>query len=237
MGTQSDKSSINISSGYHSDTATVYGGTSKPKELRSFKYERSEIPEKMIQDCNNASLLEGKTYFIFDTDISTTVFEHWKKSATKEEKREIIIDQIFRNDPMNQVYHIADETYFHELPSRFSYYDTETKESDRYKRYKIVTDFLNILGFVSDEMFNFGPEYDQSFILQIGEWRSKKSLIARVKPNLFISIQSGFTKSDGVKYIFDGFFSKSGILEALSKDTPEIIEIIRELKLNNLLNE
>lgn len=57
---------------------------------------------------------------------------------------------------------------FINLPSRFSYYDTETKLVGRYKRYQFVVDFFKKLGFKPSES-NFGPEFEQSFIFEMYE--------------------------------------------------------------------
>lgn len=116
------------------------------------------------------------------------------------------------------------------MPSRFSYYDTETKETDRYRKYKIVVDFLTKLGFTPNVEFNFGPEYDQSFLLKMNDI----SFIARVKPNIFLTIQEGFTDEGSPNNIFDGFFNRSKILDGF-KNYPEIFSIIRDIKLEQIL--
>ena len=72
------------------------------------------------------------------------------------------------------------------LPSRHSYYDTETKISDVYKRYDYVIKFISDLGFSPSE-WNLGREYEQNFHMCIdNDMVSRFNL--RIHPNLFIEI-------------------------------------------------
>jgi hypothetical protein len=197
----------------------------KSKEIGEFKYENSPISLDLINKCNSLSIEYGETYFIFDKSISNMIK---KREEKKKEKREILIDDIM--DDENEKYHIGTDIFFKEMPSRFSYYDTETKETNRYKKYNILVNFLNKIGFVSNTEFNFGPEYDQSFLLKIEE----KSFIARVKPNLFLSIQEGFYESGNPKIIFEKFFSRKGIIKSLSSYI-ELKSNLLDLKLEEIL--
>jgi hypothetical protein len=138
----------------------------------------------------------------------------------------MIVDDLLSED---DTYHIGSEMYFKELPSRFSYYDTETKEIDRYKKYKMMTDYIESLGFSPNIEFNFGPEYEQSYTLKIKDIQ----LIVRIRPNLFLTIQ--VWNELGVRLIYDAFFSRSKILQALKSEHEDFISIIRDLKLDIIL--
>ena len=199
------------------------GYQSKSMDVLDFIYERSEIPKDLIEECEKSSLEMGEIYFIFDNSVSNLIRSRYEDD--KSLKREMNIDEIIGYD---EKFHIGSESYFREMPSRFSYYDTETKECDRYKKYKIVTEFLKSLDFKPSE-FNLGPEYDQSFIFQ----HEDIHLILRLKPNLFLTIQDGFTDSFHPNNIFDGFFCKSKILNSVRERIPS--DLIRELKLNQIL--
>jgi hypothetical protein len=136
---------------------------------------------------------------------------------------------------------VGAEDNFNSLPSRFSYYDTETKLTCRYKRYDHVVDFFKKLKF-EPSISNVGPEFEQSYILEYKstddeDWFHHKFLV-RLKPNLFLSIDHQYSNSnEGFKMsIFNGFFSKSKILDILSLSTKGALDqIIRDIKLTYLL--
>ena len=216
MATQSN---IVVKSGYQS----------KSKEVSDFTYENKEIPQSLIDECEKRFIDSGEIHFIFDNTVSNIIKNRYDSKA---EKREILIDDLLDDSYTTSLnFHIGSELYFREMPSRFSYYDTETKETCRYKKYKILTNFLDTLGFSPLSEFNFGPEYDQSYTLLT----SGKNIIIRVKPNLFLSIQSGFTDDYHQRIIFDGFFSRSKIMESLKNELPNFTEVIRDIKLNTIL--
>ncbi len=48
-----------------------------------FIYEKEEIPQELIDRCEDASKLTGETYFIFDGKITTKVVSN---SSSREEK-------------------------------------------------------------------------------------------------------------------------------------------------------
>lgn len=200
-----------------------------PKEVLDFLYESSDVPQSLIDECERLSLENNEIYFIFDNSISNLIKSRY--ASNKEEKREMVLDNIIGTEDK---FHIGTELYFREMPSRFSYYDTETKELGKYKRYKLITDFLGIVGFQPAREFNFGQEFDQSYTLTINE-EEKKTFIIRIKPNLFLSIQSGFTDNGHPNKIFDGFFSKSKILNSLKKENPNFTSVIRDIKLDIIL--
>lgn len=207
---------------------TSTGYQSKSREVQEFSYEKSEIPQHLIDECEKRSIETEEVCFIFDKSISDLINNRYLND--KVQKREILIDQVLDEGENVEKYHIGSELYFREMPSRFSYYDTETKETDRYRKYKIVVDFLTKLGFTPNVEFNFGPEYDQSFLLKMNDI----SFIARVKPNIFLTIQEGFTDEGSPNNIFDGFFNRSKILDGF-KNYPEIFSIIRDIKLEQIL--
>jgi len=202
------------------------------KDISDLTYERSEIPQYLIDECNKLSQIEDKTYFIFDKSVSSSI--KLKYNPNKETIRDIKIDEILEDTGK---YHIDDESGFLDLPSRFSYYDTETKLTDRYIRYNFVLDFINKLGFIPSE-FNLGPEYEQSYTLEInytlntnlavGEYVHK--YILRLRPNLFISIISDNS------FVYDTFFNKNKIINVLNETCPiEFKSVIRDIKIEEIM--
>ena len=180
-------------------------------------YERSEIPQELIDECERLQEEDvDSTYFIFDSSITTNLLS---RHSSKEDKRELVLTELLSDEK----YHIGNEYNFNELPSRFSYYDTETKLTDRYKRYNYVISFIKKIGFVPSES-NFGPEFEQSYILVIGGCK----FIIRLRPNLFLDIVI-----DGGKP-YSGFFKKSAILNTLGRYC-DITGIIRDIKLDQIL--
>lgn len=204
------------------------------QELKDFNYERSEIPLELINQCEKLFEETGEIHFIFDTEI--TNFIKIKEEPNKEEKRDISISQIFGDK-----YHIGTEEVFSQtLPSRFSYYDTETKLCDRYQRYKSVTNFLEKIGFTKDEN-SLGPEFEQSFIFILTEENYNYKSIIRLKPNLFIDLHLCFADNEGkgeIGIFYKGFFNKTKIIKSLEKNCPLIYKsILRDYKLNEVLGK
>ena len=203
------------------------------EELSDFRYERSDIPQELIDECEKMSE-NGETHFIFDTQTTNLVKSRWKDLRT-DEKRDLLLDQLL---DVNK-YHIGNVNIFSlTLPSRFSYYDTETKLSDRYERYNAVIGFLNKIGFVKNDVLgaNYGPEFEQSFILEMVDNQGYYKILIRLRPNLFISL-STFTSSEIVNQSYDGFFNKEIIIKILRSTCPEVYKaILRDYKLDELLN-
>jgi len=193
-----------------------------------FTYERSEIPKELIDECNKIAEETGETQFIFDNDVSKKIMNH----QNKDDQRNTKID-LFLSD---SAYHIGDETEFAQLPSRFAYYDSEIRLTDRYKRYDYVVNFLKNLTF-EPGLSNFGPEYEQSFVLSLNENDHWYKFIIRVSPNLFISIISDSSESKKVGG-YTGYFNKSKIYDSIQSRCPNSFkEIIRERKLEDILNK
>lgn len=203
------------------------------KDISDMTYERSEIPQYLIDECDELSNTNDKTYFIFDKSVSSSIKLNY--NPNKETIRDIKIDEILEDTGK---YHIDDELGFKDLPSRFSYYDTETKLSDRYVRYKFVLDFIKKLGFIPSE-FNLGPEYEQSYSLEINYILNKQNValgeyihkyILRLRPNLFISIISDNS------FVYDTFFNKNKIINVLNETCPiEFKSVIRDIKIEEIM--
>jgi hypothetical protein len=120
------------------------------------------------------------------------------------------------------------------LPSRFSYYDTETKLTCRYKKVDLVIEYLDKLGFTKSQ-FNYGAEYEQSFYIEIRDEDNKfiEKFIVRLQPNLFLKIIH--CDADNTS-IYNGFFNKQKIMSAISKISIVGYEcIMRNAKLEKLL--
>jgi len=151
--------------------------------------------------------------------------------SEKDLKRETTIDIL-----LGDIFHIGSETHFKELPSRFAYYDSEIKLTDRYKRYDYVVSFLKSLTF-EPSFSNVGREYEQSYILELIEVNKRYNFIVRVSPNLFIKIIF-FSVEEGQKIPYEGFFNKLEIIKSLQDNCPSSYrEIIRERKLKDILNK
>jgi hypothetical protein len=118
----------------------------------------SEVPQLLIDECERLSQ-DGITRFIFDKYLTNTARK--RISQSKEEKRDISLDDILLDE-----YYISDETEFELMPSRFPYYDTETKMTCRWEKHKFVIDWFDKLGF-EPGLSNAGPEMEQSFTLSV----------------------------------------------------------------------
>lgn len=191
-----------------------------------FNYKKDEIPQDLIDECNSLSDKDGNTYFIFDRE-TTNIIESMN-IWSKDDKRDFVINVIIDDD----IYHIGDVNYFIGMPTRWSYYDTETRLVDKYQRYNYVKDYIIDLGFESS-ITNLGPEYEQSFIIDI----DNNKWVLRLNPNLFIRItHEDYQSSSDKKNIFNGFFNKSIILESLKNSNKDIfLSISREKKLSELV--
>lgn len=197
-----------------------------------FIYEKEEIPQELIDRCEDASKLTGETYFIFDGKITTKIVTNF---YDRDEKLKFLLGEIDSElEKYKDTYHIGDENFFNDLPSRFSYYDTETKLTCRYKKLDLVIDYLDKLGFTKSQ-FNYGFEYEQSFYIEIFDENNKfiEKFIVRLQPNLFVKI---IYSSDSVKTIYNGFFNKQKMIDSISKVSIVGYEcIMRNAKLEKLL--
>ena len=119
------------------------------------------------------------------------------------------------------------------MPSRFSYYDTETKLKCRYEKYSFVLDFIKSLGFEPSE-FNFGPEMEQAYILDLREGEESEKFIIRLQPNLFLKL---IHMKDDFNTIYNGFFSRTKIFEAIDKHSGNLSKIlVRDAKIKDILS-
>lgn len=191
----------------------------------NFNYLKDEIPQSLIEECNRISEETGDTYFIFDNSITNIIrsMNIW----SEDDRRDLVIDNLLEED----IYHIGDINYFIGMPTRWSYYDTETKLTDRYDRYNFILDFIKEIGF-EPVLSNLGPEYEQSFIIE----KDKYKWILRIKSNLFIRISYQNSEMGYLTTIFDSFFNKSLILDSIKKSNPKVFDmIVRDIKLKELL--
>lgn len=184
-----------------------------------FNYKDSIIEESLIEQCEKMSNENNKTYFIFDDMISNRIEtnNNLTNQMTRNEKLDLLLDE--------DSYHIGTEDDFRGLPSRFSYYDTETKLVGRYRRYDFVTSYLSKIGF-TPVITNLGPEYEQSFLIELPE----EKFICRVRPNLCLKVI--YQNSEEIKTIFDGFF-KIEIFEIMKSVAGQ--SFVRDLKLSQIL--
>lgn len=190
----------------------------------------SEVPTSLIDECEKMCK-DGKTRFIFDKHLTTTTRR--RSYYSKKEVVDLNIDEILLDD-----YYISDESEFELMPSRFPYYDTETKMTCRWSKHKMVIDWIQKLGF-EPGLSNMGPEMEQSFILSVynGEGLILYKCILRIRPNLFVTLLAEYGDFiENKKTVYSGFFSKSKILEMLDETCPDIYKsIIRNVKLEDIL--
>ena len=204
---------------------------SKPEgfvqEESSWEYERSEIDQYFIDECEKRAEETGEIHFLFDTNLSHLIKR--KNILNKEDRRESDLSELLEND----VYHIGTEMDFNQMPSRFSYYDTETKLKCRYEKYSFVLDFIKSLGFEPSE-FNFGPEMEQAYILDLREGEESEKFIIRLQPNLFLKL---IHMKDDFNTIYNGFFSRTKIFEAIDKHSGNLSKIlVRDAKIKDILS-
>mgnify|MGYP003434638457 len=170
-----------------------------------FIYENEDIPQELINRCEEVSKLTGETCFIFDSKITTKSLTNF--SFSREKKLAYLTNELDQElEKYKDTYHIGDEIFFNYLPSRFSYYDTETKLICRYKKIDLVTEYLYKLGFTKSQ-FSYGPEYEQSFFIEIRDDDNIiiEKFIVRLQPNLFVKIIH--CDADNTS-IYNSFFNK-----------------------------
>jgi hypothetical protein len=184
-----------------------------------------EIQQNLIDLCEELAEHNNETYFIFDSHLTKKI---QSLASSREEKLDMLLgkhDEIL--DEYKDTYHVGNKSFFGGLPSRFVYYDTETKITCRYKRNQYVVDFFKKLQFTPGQ-FIYGPDYEQSFYFDIPE----EKIIVRVQPNCFVKIE--YNNED---VFYNDFFNKSKILDAINKKSAPLFNIIlRDSKLSELLN-
>ena len=191
---------------------------------------KSEVPKSLIDECERLCE-DGKTRFIFDKYLTNTARK--KVSYSKQKDRDIDLDEILLDD-----YYISDEVEFELMPSRFPYYDTETKMTCRWSKHKMVKDWFEKLGFKSG-LSNAGPEFEQGFTLSVYDDETGGILykcILRIQPNLFIQLLAEHGDFiENRKTVYKGFFKKKEILRLLDETCPDIYKmIVREVKLEEI---
>ena len=208
-------------------TSIEINDVSKPdghiEEIGDFKIQTAEIEQSLIDKCERLAEETSMTHFLFDTDTSLKI----KKLTIYDnsDRRDIILSELIDNDP----YEIGTEDDFRVMPSRFSYYDTETKLTCRYKKHNFATEWFKQIGFTSGE-FNYGAEYENSFTLELEDG---DKLIIRLQPNLTLKL---IHTEELHMVIYSGFFSKVNILNAIERKLPDFKSIVRDEKINIIIN-
>ena len=192
---------------------------------------QSEVPQSLIEECERLCK-DGKTRFIFDKHLTNAARK--RISHSKKERKDINLDEILLDE-----YYISDEDEFNLMPSRFPYYDTETKMTCRWTKHKVVTEWFKKLGF-KPGLSNVGPEMEQSFTLSVYDDETGGILykcILRIQPNLFVNLIAEHGDFiENIKTMYKGFFKKSEILRLLNETSPSIYKmIVREVKLEEIL--
>lgn len=208
-------------------TAIEINDGSKPdgfvEYIGELKTENADIEQNLIDKCERLAEETGMTHFLFDTDTSLKI----KKltSSNNSDRRDIILSELLDVDP----YEIGNENDFRVMPSRFSYYDTETKLTCRYQKHNFATEWFKKIGFKSGE-FNYGAEYENSFTLDLEDGYK---LIIRLQPNLTIKL---IYAEELHMVIYSGFFSKVNILNAIERKLPDFKSIVRDEKINIIID-
>ena len=165
---------------------------------------QSEVPQSLIEECERLCK-DGKTIFIFDKHLTNAARK--RISHSKKERKDINLDEILLDE-----YYISDEDEFNLMPSRFPYYDTETKMTCRWTKHKVVTEWFKKLGF-KPGLSNVGPEMEQSFTLSVYDDETGGILykcILRIQPNLFVNLIAEHGDFiENIKTMYKGFFKKS----------------------------
>ena len=197
------------------------------EELDTLKNNNNEVSISLINKCNKLFEETGIIHFIFDKNTKNIINRNNDK--TIDEIRDSKIERILDDE---ESYYIGNENEFNGLPSRFSYYDTETKLIGRYNRYNYILNFINEFGF-QPGFANYGPEFEQSFFLIIESGK----IILRLQPNLNISLRR--VDHDGEQKVYSGFFSKSRIYTYLKNiiGESELQSLVRDIKLKYLFEE
>ena len=212
-------------------TAIEINDGSKPdghvEDYSTFTYERSNIPQSLIDECNLLGDNSGEIFFIFDKKIKNIVN---RNNTSIEVLRDKKLDKILDDEIK---YYIADENEFNSMPSRFAYYDSEIKLSDRYDRYNHVLNFFKILNF-EPGFGNFGPELEQAFFYIVNYGDVSYKIILRIQPNLFIHLKK--VDENGREKTYNGFFSKSRVYDFLKSvmGDSEFKALVRDSKLEQL---
>ena len=193
------------------------------EDLGELKIETADIEQSLIDKCEKLAEETSMTHFLFDTDTSLKI----KKLTIYDnsDRRDIILSELIDNDP----YEIGNENDFRVMPSRFSYYDTETKLTCRYKKHNFATEWFKQIGFTSGE-FNYGAEYENSFTLELEDG---DKLIIRLQPNLTLKL---IHTEELHMVIYSGFFSKVNILNAIERKLPDFKSIVRDEKINIIID-
>jgi len=181
---------------------------------------KEEISQVFIDLCEELAEQNGETYFIFDSYLTKKI---QSLNSSREEKLDLLLG---KHDEYTGTYHVGNKSFFNGFPSRFVYYDTETKITCRYKRNQYVTDFFKKLQFTPGQ-FVYGPDYEQSFYFEVPE----EKLIVRVQPNCFVKIE--YNNED---VLYNDFFNKSKILDTINKKSASLLNLImRDSKISELL--
>lgn len=212
-------------------TAIEINDGSKPhgqvEDYSTFTYERSDIPQSLVDECNLLGEKSDKIFFIFDKKIKNIVN---RNNTSIEILRDQKLDEILDDEIK---YYIADENEFNSMPSRFAYYDSEIRLSGRYDRYNHVLNFFKILNF-EPGFGNFGPELEQAFFYIVSYKDVSYKIILRIQPNLFIHLKK--VDENGREKTYNGFFSKSRIYDFLKSamGDSEFKALVRDSKLEQL---
>ena len=204
------------------------------KELGDISLNRGQkVSQKLIDEAESIYGETGVIQCIFDLSDKIAINKHfYNKDIERDLKLDLLLDGKFYVDSWYEL---------SEIPSRLTYYDTITKQTNLFERHKNILEYMNSIGFsISNLMMMYGLEgwgkSDQELLwdsyLREVPYSSTyvPGVIIRVKPNLMVEVivvRGGANK----KYFF--FYNPKQILNIVIENCD--IEYKRELKIKNIL--
>ncbi len=193
-------------------------------------YSKNKVPKSLIDECERLHEETGETYFILESSIISKITLNGAELMS--EKRDAKIDSLLDE------YCVGNWDKFKGMPSQYSYYDTETKLTDIYKRYDLVVKYIKDIGFKPSK-WNLGREYEQSYILSCEDTENDLKLqwVIRLKPNMVVSL---FFNETGTSTLYYGFFNKYKILNSILEtagDSSVGKSISRDIKISDILQQ
>lgn len=193
----------------------------------SFNLEK--IPKELIDDCNDKHQKTGIPHLILDVSDKFKIYRiKGDTSMERESKIDTILDSKFE---VVSWYELLD------MPSRQTFYDSVTKNTNLFERHKFVLKFLNSLDFSITDLLD--TDLTQQEILyncfnrEVSYIKENSPIIIRIKPNLMAEINiSGANGNFGSKRHFF-FYNPDYILNIIFENSDDVEK--RNLKISHLL--
>jgi len=189
------------------------------------RYEK--VPQNLIDEANLIYTKTGIIQCIYDLSDKIELSKYQSKDECRDLKLDLLLDDKFY---INSWYELQ------EMPSRMTFYDTATNQTDLFERHKKVLEYMNFIGFNISNLLDNGLT-DQELLWDSysreTSYCSKfvQGIIIRVKSNLMVEvivIRNGLNKN----YFF--FYNPNQILSIVSENSDT--EYKRELKIKTILS-